>query len=137
MTFSDSRLPFEFSEAQALGRSLRQVKQHLKPGRVWYYGQETYFDLLFDIEDQSIHWFQFTLRGRSLTWSRRGNLIRTGYTNELELTPALEYPASKTIQDQQHADPDFVEFVKRILSTRPSEALFCQMLSILSEATTP
>jgi hypothetical protein len=126
---------FDFSEAQTLGDSLRQVKQHLKPGRVWYYGQETYFDLLFDLEEQSINWFQLTLRGRSLTWSRRGNTIHTGYTNELELTPALEYPASKIIQEQQHADPDFIEFVKRILSTRPNETLFCQMLSILNEAT--
>lgn len=135
MTFSHPRPMFDFSEAQALGNSLRQVRQSLKPGRVWYYGQETYFDLLFDLDEQAISWFQLTLRGRSLTWSRRSNNIRTGYTNELDLTPALEYPASKTIQDQQHADPEFVEFVKRILSTRPNESLFCQMLSILDDAT--
>ncbi|MBF2089674.1 MAG: hypothetical protein IGR80_14470 [Synechococcales cyanobacterium K44_A2020_017] len=117
-----------------LGASLRQVKQQLKPGRVWYYGGETYFDVLFDVQDGDIQWFQFTLRGRSLTWDRKGNLIRTGNTNELDATQALEYPASKLIQDDSQADTDFIALVQSILATRPQEAIFQQVLNLLSQS---
>lgn len=136
------------NDAHELGKSLRQVTKQLKPGRVWYYGNEPYFDVQFDLDGTNgdgaqgngsavnganISWFQFTLRGRSLTWSRTSNTIHTGYTNELDIV-ALDYPSSKTIQDELSANQHFINLVKVVLESRPQETIFQAMLDLLEQA---
>jgi hypothetical protein len=129
--------PHEPNEIVALGASLRPIDPNiLKPGyasgikRIWFQGEEPYFDVFFHLKDNKILWFQFTLRGKSLSWDSTG--WQTGITNELRQDDVKYYPASKTIETDHNTNSDFMKLVKSILETRAAEEpLFAQALALL------
>lgn len=124
-------------EIRTLGASLRKIeskliKQNTSQGKskIWYQGEEPYFDIFFECEHDEILWFQLTLRGKSLSWDRRRNQIQTGTTNELCLYDASFYAASKTIENDIQLDSDFINLVKSILQTRSDEIIFAKALAL-------
>lgn len=122
----------DYDDVRKLGASLRPINpKTLKPGRIWFYGGESYFDVFFELCEDEIDWFQLTLRGRSLTWNARDRTIQTGSTNELVIPDVSYYPASKTIEDDQQPDKGFVNLAKAILQSRPDQPLFQKMLNLL------
>lgn len=123
--------------AQALGGSLRKIdsrwmKASRQGERVWYQGGEPYFDMVFELADQTICWFQMTLRGKAISWSPAG--IQTAETDELEISVFDHYATSKSLYGSAAIDRAFVRLVKDILSSRPDEALFKTMHAVLEEA---
>ncbi len=121
---------------QKLGASLRPIRQNLlrfdEPNgilRMWYQGEEPYFDIFFDFQDQTLVWFQFTLRGQCLTWHKDQG-IQTGFTNEVQVNPE-RYPASKLIKTHAQLDQAFIGLTRSILATRSEEYPFDQALEIL------
>ena len=126
---------FNQEEIIELGASLRPIGQRLlkqshKDGvtRVWYQGEEPYFDIFFDVKDDEIIWFQLTLRGKCLSWDSRGKGFKTGTTNELLIDDVSFYAASKTIEADKNADWEFIEVVKLILQSRNEEPVFSKAL---------
>lgn len=118
-------------EIAKLGASLRKIDpKTLKPGRVWFCGGEAYFDVFFELDNDEIRWFQFTLRGKSLTWSNKQK-FQTGVTNELVTPDISYYPASKTIEDDSQIDAEFLGIVKAVLRSRPDEPLFQRVLTLM------
>ena len=129
-------------DIQALGQSLRKIdptwtQHNAQAGveRVWYQGREFYFDLMFEIKAEAITWFQFTLRGRVLSWKASSNRIETGETEETD-TPAVVsyYAASKGIRSGARVDTALLALAKNILRSRPDDGLLAQMASVLDEA---
>ena len=123
----------------ALGESLRRISQKfMKTGqssgasRVWYQGGEPYFDIFLNVKDEEIQWFQVTLRGKSLSWSRQSAQVQTGTTSDLDQADHSYFAASKTVQGDTQVDTDFLNFVKAILQTRTDEPFLKQMLEVLS-----
>ncbi|NET54074.1 MAG: hypothetical protein F6K09_37300, partial [Merismopedia sp. SIO2A8] len=103
------------NEIAALGASLRQIDQRLlnqtlEEGitRVWYQGGEPYFDVFVELLHGRIQWFQFTLRGKSISWSQQICSWQTGMTNELRPDDITFYPASKFIESDQRIPSLFV-----------------------------
>ena len=128
----------EQDEIAALGASLRKIDQKLltpakEEGviRVWYQGGEAYFDVFVDLRQGKVEWFQFTLRGRSISWNPQTSAWQTGTTNELRTDDVSFYAASKLIESHQQPDPQFIELVRSILRTRAGEDIFDQMLVLL------
>lgn len=124
-------------EIATLGASLQRIDQKLlkreKNGykfRIWYQGSEPYFDVFFDLIGQNIVWFQFTLRGKSLSWSEKRSCIQTGSTNELLVDDMTYYPASKIITSDGNPDIDFIKLVQAILRTRAGDDIFDQALAL-------
>lgn len=125
-------------EIKGLANSLREiepkfVKQPTQDGRrrVWYQGEEPYFDIFFELENEAIAWFQFTLRGKSASWDKRRQTWQTGVTNELKLDDVSFYAASKTIEASEQVDEEFLALMKSILLTRDHEPIFAQVLELL------
>jgi hypothetical protein len=123
----------------ALALSLRSIDQKLLAtakaavSRVWYQGGEPYFDLFLELEGEEISWFQFTLRGRSISWHRYKDGWRTGSTNEGE-SPHLHFqPASKLVQLDSQLDREFIELVRAIAQVRQEEPMFAQLGKLLRE----
>lgn len=123
------------SEIESLGASLHKIEQKLlkKPSqegiqRIWYQGEEPYFDIFFELQDSEIVWFQFTLRAKSLSWDNKKRELQTGVTNELKMDDVSFYAATKTIEADDKADNNFVELVKAILQTRSGEEIFTKAL---------
>lgn len=126
-------------EIAALGASLRQIDQKLlNPAReegttrVWYQGGEPYFDVFVELRQGKIEWFQFTLRGRSISWNSKRSGWQSGTTNELRADDMTFYPASKLIESNNQPDWEFIELVRAILQTRTGEEIFDQMLRLLA-----
>jgi hypothetical protein len=124
-------------EIAALGASLRQIDQRLltptkekDTTRVWYQGGEPYFDVFVELHQGKIQWFQFTLRGKSLSWNPRISGWQTGITNEFRTDDIVFYPASKLIEGDKQADPGFIALAHSILQTRAGEEIFDQMLAL-------
>jgi hypothetical protein len=122
-------------EIESLGASLRKIEQKLlKKGnqdgieRIWYQGEEPYFDIFFELQGSEIMWFQFTLRAKSLSWDSRKRELQTGITNELKMDDVSFYAATKTIETDEKADKSFLELVKAILQTRTEEEIFAKAL---------
>ena len=124
-------------ELIALGASLRRINQkllktsnsnHLE--RIWYQGEEPYFDVFFDLLEDEVVWFQFTLRGQCITWHKKEPIIETGLTFENQ-TAASKHPASKIIQTDNKIDRNFLEIVLIIIQARASEFPFDRALAIL------
>lgn len=120
---------------QKLGASLRPIRQNLLKFdehqgilRFWYQGEEPYFDVFFDIQDQELIWFQLTFRGKCLTWHQDQGL-ETGFTEEVNVAPE-RYPASKLIKPEARLDREFVDLVHDILLTRSTEYPFDLALKI-------
>ncbi|WGV25443.1 hypothetical protein [Halotia branconii] len=127
------------NEIASLGASLREIeqkslKQAHKEGntRIWFQGEEPYFDVFFEFNNNKISWFQFTFRGKSISWDTRKPELQTGTTNELCLDDVSFYAASKTIENDQKSDVEFIDLVKSILETRSKEAIFAQALALFS-----
>ncbi|MBD1923198.1 hypothetical protein H6F77_19285 [Microcoleus sp. FACHB-831] len=130
-TFMDKK------EIEALGTSLRRISQKLLSQnsqngtkRVWFQGGEAYFDLVIDVRDDEIQWFQFTLRGKSISWNKQRPGLQTGITNELRVDDMTFYPASKLIQTDSKEDSEFIGLARSILQTRVGEELFDKMLAV-------
>jgi len=124
-------------EIAALGASLRKIDQKLltptkEEGttRVWYQGGEPYFDVFVELRQGKIEWFQFTLRGQSISWNSRISGWKTGVTNELRGDDITFYPASKLIESDKEPDLAFIQLVAAIVQTRAGEDIFDQMLAL-------
>jgi hypothetical protein len=122
-------------EIASLGASLRQINPKLLKNssvsgksRLWYQGDEPYFDVIFELENDELIWFQFTLRSKSLSWDRKKKLLQTGLTDEFKINDVSFYPASKTIEQDAENDCKFVALVKSILETRSQEKIFATAL---------
>ena len=129
--------PMDQDEIAALGASLRQIDQRLltpakqeDTTRVWYQGGEPYFDVFVDLRQGKIEWFQFTLRGKSISWNPQNSVWNTGATNEMRSDDATFYPASKLIESDKQTDLTFIQLVRSILQTRAGEEIFDQMLAL-------
>lgn len=125
------------NEVNRLGVSLRPIdRKLLKAGkdssiqRIWYQGEESYFDVFFEVQNNDIIWFQFTLRGKTLSWDRRHSQLQTGITNELKVDGVTYYPASKLIENDGKVDVNFIETVRSILKTRAGEPIFDKALAL-------
>lgn len=126
-------------EVASLGASLREIEQKILKSscqqgtkRIWFQGDEPYFDIFFELKDDDIVWFQFTLRGQCLSWSTNTGL-QTGYTNELVIDDVSFYPASKTIENESKNDLHFINLVKTILQTRSKEPMFGKALTLFDK----
>lgn len=129
----------EQQEINQLGSSLRQINQTLMRSndvgttRLWYQGGEPYFDIFFELQDNHLSWFQFTLRGKSLSWSQKAKNIQTGTTNEPQVNDTTYYSGSKLIQTNHTVDQNFVQLVRAILQTRAGESIFDQAIALLDQ----
>lgn len=124
-------------EIASLGTSLRKIEQKLLKQKhtegkqkVWFQGEEPYFDVFLELEHDEIVWFQLTLRGKSVSWDRKKQQLQTGMTNELSIYDASFYAASKTIENDINTDNEFINLVKSILATRSEEAIFAKALEL-------
>ena len=134
---TSSIMNYTENEITSLGASLRAIapnilKQSPQKGiiRIWFQGGEPYFDLFFELNNHEITWFQFTLRGKSLSWSSNNPLFKTGITNELSIDDVSFYAASKTLKNDHDSDKEFINLVKSILQTRPEEEIFVKALAL-------
>ncbi|MCT7950312.1 hypothetical protein NG798_10975 [Ancylothrix sp. C2] len=127
------------NEIASLGASLHEINPKLlkseKDGttRLWYQGEEPYFDIFLDIKNQQIVWFQVALRGKNLCWSQEKEKIETGRTNELKAEDISYYPASKLITPDTTPDQNFIVIVRSILETRGDFPLFKQIIQIFDK----
>jgi uncharacterized protein YdaL len=130
----------EQSEIIALGKSLRAIESKLlkntsKSGknRIWFQGEEPYLDVFFELNlSDELVWFQFTLRGKSVSWDIKKPGLQTGTTNEFQVADVSFYPASKTIENDDQTDDEFIQIVKSILEVRVEETIFAKALALFS-----
>ena len=125
-------------EIAVLGASLRQIDQRLLPikegmTKVWYQGGESYFDVVLELREGKIEWFQFTLRGKSISWQPHFSSFQTGGTNELYKDDLSFHPGSKLIENNQYQDKAFIELARSILQTRAGETFFDKMLALFEQ----
>ena len=129
------------SELSNLGASLRPIDADwMKPAetdtdkkRLWYQGQEPYFDVFIEMIGNDITWFQVTLRGKVLSW-RSPNSLQTGETDELDVPPEVAYyAASKTIRDGAAIDWPFVQRLQTILAQQADDSTLAQLSQILEQ----
>ncbi|MFB2919328.1 MULTISPECIES: hypothetical protein [Aerosakkonema] len=127
-------------EIQALANSLRQIDQKILKSakdtsikRIWYQGDESYFDMFFDIQNNQIIWFQFTLRGKAVLWDKGKPSLCTGTTGETDSDDVSYYPASKIIKADKKPDLAFIEVARSILQSRAGEANFDKALELFKE----
>ena len=125
------------NQIATLGASLRQIDQRLltpakEEGttRVWYQGGEPYFDVFVELRKGKIEWFQFTWRGKSLSWNREIAGWQTGMTNEMRSDDIVFYPASKLIESDQQPNWQFIELARAVLQTRAGDEIFDKMLAL-------
>ncbi|AFY32423.1 hypothetical protein [Calothrix sp. PCC 7507] len=135
MSYRDKVL--DKNEIASLGASLREIQQKLlkqgyKTGvsRMWFQGEEPYFDVFFELKDDEILWFQFTFRGKSLSWNGKNPGLQTGTTNELNFDDTSFYAASKTIENDIQTNWEFINLVKLILQVRAEEPIFAKALKL-------
>lgn len=129
------------SAIAALGMSLRQISQNLmksggetpKQQRIWYQGREPYFDVTIETADDTITWFQVTLRGKVVSWRHPQVHLQTGETDELDVPADVAYyAASKTIRDGATINWPFVESVQKILAQRSDDTMLAAVSELLS-----
>jgi hypothetical protein len=127
------------NEIAGLGASLHEINPKLlkseKNGihRLWFQGEEPYFNIFMEIKEPEIISFQIFLRGKSLFWSQEHPNIETDTTNELKVDDVSYYPASKLITPDSIPDQNFIQIVRSILSSRADIPLFKQALEILDK----
>ncbi|MBD2165681.1 hypothetical protein H6G04_14885 [Calothrix membranacea FACHB-236] len=126
-------------EILALGASLREIEPSLlkkcqQPGitRMWFQGEEPYLDVFFELKDDQILWFQFTLRGKSVSWDYQKGQLQSGTTNELNCNDVSFYAASKTIENDIKPNWDLITLVKLILQTRIDVPIFAKALELFN-----
>lgn len=127
----------DFDEVAQLAASLRAINQKvLKSGyesgmvKLWFQGREPYFDVFFKLKNDEIAWFQFTLRGKSLTWDINKQAWKTGNSQEMTISSETHYPASRTIDTDSHLDWEFINLVKAIIQARADEPIFAKALAL-------
>lgn len=140
--------PMDSSEIAQLGASLREIDRALLTNdseqggvRLWYQGGEPYFDVFVELKGEEIVWFQLTLRGRVLSWTKRSSRElknpcsswNTGRTNELQTDDVTFYSASKTIERDGQLDRDFAQLARAIVKTRAGEPVFDRILTLFGE----
>ncbi|MGH1394959.1 MAG: hypothetical protein ACRAVC_13155 [Trichormus sp.] len=135
----EQKLILNPQEIASLGASLRKIEQKLLKQKhtegkqkIWFQGEEPYFDVFFELEHDELIWFQLTLRGKSVSWDRQKQQLQTGMTNELSIYDASFYAASKTIENDIKTDNEFIDLVKSILGTRSEEAIFAKALELFN-----
>ena len=129
------------SELATLGNSLRLISTHLMKApapspqtkRLWYQGQESYFDITVDFQGQEIIWFQITLRGKVVS-GKPAHALTTGETEELDVPAEVSYyAASKTIRDGAAINWDFVQCMAEMLSYRQDEPTLMRVHDLLTQ----
>ncbi|GET35790.1 hypothetical protein [Microseira wollei] len=125
-------------EIAALGASLRPIDQNLLKKdanieRLWYQGEESYFDIILKIQNHEIIWFEFTLRGQVLVWDKQNPVMQTGTTNELGTGDLGYYAASKLIKLDRKNDQGFIKLAHSILQTRSGEDIFARVLTLFKD----
>ncbi|MEC4806932.1 MAG: hypothetical protein SAJ12_11230 [Jaaginema sp. PMC 1079.18] len=132
------------AQIQELGASLRQIDRKITTpeislgiARVWYQGGEPYFDVSVNLRDGEVEWFQFTLRGRALSWNRQANPSKitespwqTGQTSELQTEGITLYPASTLVTSDRALNYDFLAVAYNILATRPDDPILRKITDI-------
>ncbi|MBE7381733.1 MAG: hypothetical protein F6J95_010025 [Leptolyngbya sp. SIO1E4] len=128
------------SEIATLGASLRQINPDLmKSGaassgkrRLWYQGNEPYFDVTIEQTGDAITWLQITLRGKVVSWRHPQSQLQTGETDELDVPPDVAYyAASKTIRDGEGINWSLVASVQAILAQRPEDLVLSAVSDLL------
>lgn len=123
------------STIATLGTSLRAINPTLMKSaegapakkRVWYQGNEPYFDVTIETLGHEITWFQITLRGKVISW-RPPNYLHTGETDEMDVPPEVAYyAASKTIRDGEQINWPLVKSIQAILAQRPDDPLLMKV----------
>jgi hypothetical protein len=139
MKLQQNKMVLDKNEIKLLGASLRAIEPKiLKPCqqddgvRIWLQGGEPYFDIFFELKNSEIIWFQFTLRGKSLSWHNHNSSLQTGVTNELNVDDVSFYAASKLIENDDISDWEFINLVKAILQTRGDEEIFAKALELFN-----
>ncbi len=124
-----------------LGESLYRVNPNLlhwregdRNRRLWYQGEEPYFDLFFEFCGDRLSWFQVTFRGRCLWLDCQTLQLQTGTTNELRTDDISYYSASKLIDRDCQLDVEFIGFTRALLQTRSDDPAFRQALDALDLA---
>ncbi len=127
------------NDITSLGLSLRAIDQKilkqshkLGTNRIWFQGGEPYFDVFFELVNDEIVWFQFTLRGKSLSWNRKKSEFQTANTNELNIDDVSFYAASKTMENHSQSDVEFINLVKSIFQIRREEPIFAKVLELFN-----
>ncbi len=109
-----------------LAYSLRMVHPRMvkrRPSgwrRFWYRGPEPYFDVFVDVDEEresAVQWFQFTYRGRYVTWDSKTNAVSTGVTNEFS-AEQMAYASSKVLMHDPKTDGGLIGLVLDILRFR-------------------
>ncbi len=128
-------------EIAALGASLHLIDPKLlkpeKDGhkkRMWYQGEEPYFDVFFELKDGKMVWFQLTFRGKCVSWNQQQERLQTGRTNELMVGDVSYYSASKLLLNDSSPDREFIEFARSILQSRAGEPVFDKALALFESA---
>ncbi len=121
-----------------MGASLRPIDQKLLKKdasieRLWYQGEESYFDVFLEIQNSEIIWFQFTFRGKVLCWDKENPVMQTGRTNELGTGDMGYYAASKLIKLDRKSDQSFIKLAHSILQTRAGEDIFDRVLKLFKD----
>ncbi|MGD1940832.1 MAG: hypothetical protein ACFB0G_05940 [Leptolyngbyaceae cyanobacterium] len=128
----------------ALGGSLRPINPNLMKAaedniekrRIWYQGQEPYFDVTIEMIGETITWFQVTLRSKVVSW-RSPSSLQTGETDEMDVPPDVGYyAASKTIRDGALINWPLVESIAKILAQKPDDPLLVQASHLLQQQLT-
>jgi hypothetical protein len=125
-------------EYRPLARSLRRIEdKYLKDppaGREheWFQGAEPYFEVYLERDGEGLAWFQITVRGHSVTYSREKGRVVTGYTRETEVDEAM-HPASKIIDEHERLNQDTLRVAIRILEARADLPEFDEPIAKLRE----
>jgi hypothetical protein len=125
---------------QTLGASLNCINPGLMKGgeaeghqRLWYQGNEPYFDIIVERSGEDITWFQITLRGRVVSWRSGQPYLQTGETDELDVpVEAANYAASKTIRDGSDVNWPLVKTVQGIVAARPDDPVLQQLNHLIT-----
>jgi hypothetical protein len=139
LTMKKNNNVLDKNEIKSLGTSLRKIEQNIlkkahkqDTSRIWFQGEEPYFDIFFELKNDEIVWFQFTLRGRAISWDSKHAELQTGITNELHMDDVSFYAASKTIENDNKVDVEFINLVKLILQIRAEEEIFTKALALFN-----
>ena len=130
------------ADIAALGQSLRQINpdwthppDQVTGERVWYQGNEPYFDIVLELQGEALIWVQFTLRGQVLSWQAKTNRITTGETEELDIPPPVAFhAASRWIRSGETFNVDFVKLAIAILKSHPNDQRLAHIANVLSQS---
>lgn len=88
--------------------------------RYWYRGDEPYFDVFIDVDEEDgnqVRWFQFSYRGRFVTWDGDKDVMSTGLTNEFS-ADQMAFSSTKLLTMHAQGDGGFAGLVLDVLQHR-------------------